>query len=97
MANKAHQTKARTRGEKNKEEKQMTLKEKVLEISPEDVSDAYVGGVASCPRLYSFLKGHFKKKCKDLDTCEQCWNQEYTENVGKDINVTSKNIGVGTK
>lgn len=65
----------------------MTLKEKMLEISPEDVSDAYIGGVQLCPRLYSFLKGCFKKKCEDLDTCEQCWNQEYTENHVPDINV----------
>lgn len=76
----------------------MTLKEKMLEILPGDVSDAYAGGVKLCPSSYSFLEGHFKIDADDAcvrvcvnDNCENCWNQPYIEDFVKDINVPCKN------
>ena len=74
----------------------MTLKEKMLEISPEDVSDDYQGGVRLCPTAYSFLGGHFKINTDETcayDTracdndCEKCWSQPYIEDYATDTNV----------
>ena len=77
----------------------MTLKEKMLEISPEDVSDDYEGGVRMCPVSYCFLGGHFKintdqtcaydTRACDND-CEKCWSQPYIEDYVTDTNVGSK-------
>lgn len=65
----------------------------------------FYGGVKYCPTTYDFLKGHYDAKAKercfkykcDNYKCEKCWSQPYIENVGKDTNVTTKNIKVGTK
>lgn len=69
----------------------MTLKEKMLEILPENVDEAYIGGVKSCPCKYCFLRGHFKinlrghfktnadDTCECDDDCEKCWSQPYIE------------------
>lgn len=81
----------------------MTLKEKMLEILPENVSDDYEGGVKSCPVSYCFLEGHFKINTDDTcayDTracdndCKKCWSQPYIEDYVTDTNVGSKSDNV---
>lgn len=73
----------------------MTLKEKMLEIWPENVSNVYKGGVKSCPSLYCFLGGHFKINTDDTcmcdHDCEKCWSQPYIEDYVTDTNVGNKN------
>jgi len=52
----------------------MTLKEKVAEVEPSQVSDAYDGGVHFCPDYYDFLNAN-ELHCDN--NCDKCWNQEY--------------------
>lgn len=59
----------------------MTLREIMQFRLPENVSNAFHGGVMSCPNRYEFLQVDFEE-CNDphgycKGDCEFCWNQEY--------------------
>lgn len=76
----------------------MTLKEKMLEILPENVSDDYEGGVKLCPDSYRFLRGRFKinidNTCACDNDCKKCWSQPYIEDYVTDTNVGNKSDNV---
>lgn len=60
----------------------MTLKEKVMEMQPECISNYHSGGVCGCPCSYPYLN---KPKlnwfvCSAINyCCEDCWNQPFEE------------------
>lgn len=64
----------------------MTLKEKINEIMPDNVSTCFVEGVFGCPHQYEELYNSLetveikKQTCPDaVSVCEDCWNREYIE------------------
>lgn len=67
------------------ERSNMTLKEKVAEITPTAVHDKYLGGVDGCPNdFHSLCSDDVLGNCPrdkngNVLTCTACWNQEYKE------------------
>ena len=64
----------------------MTLKEKINEIMPDNVSKRFSGGVLWCPYDYEELHNSLetveikKQTCPDaVSTCVACWNRKYIE------------------
>ena len=64
----------------------MTLKEKMNEIMPDNVSTCFVEGVFGCPHQYEELYNSLetveikKQTCPDaVSGCKDCWNRPYIE------------------
>ena len=64
----------------------MTLKEKINEIMPDNVSTCFVEGVFGCPHQYEELYNSLEivetddNTCPDaVVRCEDCWNRPYIE------------------
>ena len=64
----------------------MTLKEKINEIMPDNVSTCFVEGVFGCPYQYEELYNSLETVeieehlCPDaVSGCKDCWNRPYIE------------------
>jgi len=61
----------------------MTLKDKVAEIEPENVSKSCGGGVLGCPKDYDYLNAVAISECYERIVsrvdCKKCWNRKFTE------------------
>ena len=66
----------------------MTLKEKIAEIKPDNVSTCFVEGVFGCPYQYEELYNSLETVEIEnhicpyaVSGCKACWNREYNEEV----------------
>lgn len=82
----------------------MTLKEKVAEVEPDAIGNAYSGGVSHCPYHYDFLNITLEEcrsiceSSKSYDTCDECWNREFVNNEEVSwVLPSSKNVSTESK
>ena len=79
----------------------MKLRDKVAELSPNDIGEDYDGGVCGWPWDYGFLHNHydlnaineiFRTSDSPNEKCTRCWDSEYIEDVA--TKPESKTVGI---
>ena len=53
----------------------MTFKEKIMRDNPNNVDEAYDGGVYGCPHHYGYEKGPCPYETPLYGECVECWNR----------------------
>ena len=78
----------------------MTYKEKIATIAPKIINPNSGGGVIGCPRDYTELHSTLHSGNDECmfphTTCEECWDQEYVEEV-EDVAVETSLYGQADK